>query len=236
MKKIQDIDKNFEVKTSLLENDLKFYNVKDEPFDLYGFYKVKQIRRFLRLPQDVAEATNEGVKSLNYCTAGGRVRFKTNSYQEIVSRWLDQDYINLGFSGSARAEKPIAEYIKNLDMSCFVYDYDHNAPDEEYLKKTHNPMFRLVREKNPELPIIMMSMPTTNDKEEYIINRRKIILDTYNEAVKNGDKNVYFIDGTKIFEPFGGDSSTVDNVHPNDLGFMCMAEKVYEVLRKIFWK
>ncbi len=27
------------------------------------------------------------------------------------------------------------EYIASLDMSAFVLDYDHNAPDADYLKK-----------------------------------------------------------------------------------------------------
>lgn len=27
----------------------------------------------------------------------------------------------------------MAEYISNLDMSAFVYDYDYNSPSEEHL-------------------------------------------------------------------------------------------------------
>ena len=65
-------------------------------------------------------------------TQGAAASRPGNSYEAIISRRLDTDYINLGFSGNARAEDAIAEYISNLDMSIFVYDYDHNAPTVEH--------------------------------------------------------------------------------------------------------
>ena len=74
-------------------------------------------------------------------TQGGCASRPGMSYEAIVSREFDCDYINLGFSGNAKAEDEIADYIKNLDMSVFVYDYDHNAPTTEHLKKTHERMF-----------------------------------------------------------------------------------------------
>lgn len=49
------------------------------------------------------------------------------------------DYINYGFPGNARGELAVAEYIKNIDMSAFVYDYDHNAETSEDLQRTHKP-------------------------------------------------------------------------------------------------
>ena len=58
-----------------------------------------------------------------------------NAYESIISRSLNCDYLNLGFSGSALAEREMAEYIADLDMRAFVYDYDFNAPTVEHLKK-----------------------------------------------------------------------------------------------------
>ena len=78
-------------------------------------------------------------------TQGGCASRPGNSYESIISRRLKADYLNLGFSGSARAEDEIAEYISKLDMSAFVYDYDHNAPTTEHLKQTHERMFKLIR-------------------------------------------------------------------------------------------
>ena len=55
------------------------------------------------------------------------------TYEAIISRRFDIDHLNLGFGGSARGELSMAEYIASLDMSIFVYDYDHNAPTVKHL-------------------------------------------------------------------------------------------------------
>ncbi|MCQ2426976.1 MAG: SGNH/GDSL hydrolase family protein, partial [Clostridia bacterium] len=53
------------------------------------------------------------------------------TYPNILSRYLGRNVINLGFSGACKAELPIMNYLASLDMSVFVYDYDHNAPNPE---------------------------------------------------------------------------------------------------------
>ena len=79
-----------------------------------------------------------------------------NSYPALVSRTLETDFINLGFSGNAKGEPEIAEYIATLNMSAFVYDYDHNAPTVEHLAATHENFFTIIREKQTDLPLIIM--------------------------------------------------------------------------------
>lgn len=165
-------------------------------------------------------------------TQGGCASRPGNSYQCMVSRNLNVDFVNLGFSGSARAEETVAEYIANLPMSVFVYDYDHNAPTAEYLEETHGRMFRTVRAKNPDLPILFMTRPQPSPNEDDI-KRREIIRATFEGAKKDGDKNVYFIDGGEITREFCGDAATVDGTHPNDLGFMAMANAVTKILKEI---
>ena len=164
-------------------------------------------------------------------TQGGCASTPGMSYQAIISRNFDYDYINLGFSGNAKAEDEMIEYIKNLDMSLFVYDYDHNAPTVEHLQNTHEKMFKAIREKHPDLPIIMMSRPKYFLNEEEVI-RRNIIETTYNNAVSAGDKNVYFIDG-KALTKLCKDMGTVDNSHPTDFGFASMAEALTKVIENI---
>ena len=153
------------------------------------------------------------------------------SYQAIVSRKFDYDYINLGFSGNAKAEDEIAEYISNLDMSVFVYDYDYNAPSEEHLRRTHEKMFKTIRKKQPFLPVIMMSRPKyyLTDAEQ---ERRSIIEITYKNAVSARDKNVYLIDGEALTE-LCKDEGTVDGTHPTDFGFVSMANAVSKILANI---
>jgi len=155
-----------------------------------------------------------------------------NCYQNIITRRLDCDYINLGFSGSAKAEPEIAEYIAGLDMSLFVYDYDHNATKLEYLQDTHERMFKTIRERQPDLPIVMVSKPAPKPTEA-VIKRRDVIMQTYLNARAAGDEKVWFVDGSTMLQLFGGDNGTVDGVHPNTLGMMCMAQTIGDVMARI---
>lgn len=349
MKNITDIDKNFIVETNIEREGIKFYDVENAPFRVYGVFKENGM--YVRLPHDIAKDVNEGVRDLNRHTAGGRVRFKTtspyvavvakmhyvfkmphfpltgsagfdiyvkeevgevhsgsfrpvyeitdsleniidlgapkmreitihfplyagvmalyigldekaeveaptpyrvekpvvfygssitqggcasrpgNAYQNIISRRLSCDHVNLGFSGSALGEQNMVEYMSGLNMSAFVLDYDHNAPTVEHLNKTHERTFKMIREKNPELPIIMMPRPRYyfSEGEE---KRFEVIMNTYNNAIAAGDKNVYLIDG-KTLCALCGTEGTVDLCHPNDFGFASMAKAVGDVLEEI---
>lgn len=164
-------------------------------------------------------------------TQGGCASRPGNSYESIISRALQSDYVNLGFSGNAKAEDTITEYIKGLDMSVFVYDYDHNAPSVEHLQETHQKMFTAIRKAQPELPIVMLSRP------KYRLQgmdrpRLEIIKKTYTDALAAGDRNVYFIDGPTLMK-LAKNEGTVDGCHPNDLGFYSMAKVLIPPLRKI---
>ena len=165
-------------------------------------------------------------------TQGGCASRPGNCYQAYISRRFNCDYINLGFSGNARAEEVITEYIKNMDMSIFVYDYDHNAKTAEFLRNTHEKMFKAIRKSHPDLPVIMMSAPKWVFFDEWE-ERRNIVEETYNNAVKAGDKNVYFLDN-KALMSLCENNGTVDNCHPNDFGFMSMAKAVGDVIEKIW--
>lgn len=164
-------------------------------------------------------------------TEGGCCCNVTNSYIAILSRWLDFDFINMGFSGAARGEKAMADYINTIDMGAFVYDYDHNAPNVEELMQTHKPFFDRIREAHPNIPIIMMTRPAEVYTDEFKA-RREVVKATYNSAIGNGDKNVYFIDGEVFFGEKDRNLCAVDNIHPNDIGFLRMAKVIRPVLEK----
>ena len=337
------------------ETDVRYYDALEAPFQLYGFYKPHEERGYKRLPDEIGQNVNDGVASLYTNTAGGRVRFSTDSqyvilraqmpkvtkfahmpltgssgfdlyvddatgrrsafhgifrpavgmkdgyasilkfktpgmryltvnfplyndvtsleiglqedaavgeglpyrntlpvvfygssitqggcasrpgncYENMISRRYDLDYINLGFSGSGKAEDLIVDYMAGLKMSAFVADYDHNAPTVEYLRQTHCKMYQRIRERNPDLPYIMISKPDFFNHEENAILRRNVILDTYRFALEQGDQNVYYIDGEGFFKGEWEDCCTVDTTHPNDLGFHFMAESIGNTLGKL---
>lgn len=155
-----------------------------------------------------------------------------NTYVNMIARKLNINCVNLGFSGSALGEAALAEYISGLDMAAFVMDYDHNAPDTAYLRQTHEAFFEIIRQKNRELPIILITKPearyTENDQQ-----RRTVILETFLNARKRGDRQVYFIDGDSLFPQAARDNCTADGTHPNDLGFHFMSERIGGVLKAL---
>lgn len=165
-------------------------------------------------------------------TQGGCASRPGNAYPAIISRKLDCDYVNLGFSGSAKGEDEMAEYLKNLDMSVFVYDYDHNAHSADYLNQTHKRMFEIIRQANPNLPILMLSRPVPRFKNDDD-KRLEIIKKTYNLAKNSGDNNVYFIDGRDLVLDEFAETFSVDGTHPNDSGFLSMATVILEKMKQI---
>lgn len=345
--KIEEIDKNLMVNTDITEPDIVWADIKQAPFVISGVSYDEKRDCYTRMPQEIADQVSEGVAYLNTHTAGGRVRFRTNSgfigiravmnnnalmphitlvgqsgfdlyrkkdgesmeifyhsyfppmgmksgysapfhtdgamadytinfplydgvkelyialkkdaviseptpyshavpivyygssitlggcasrpgnsYQAIISRRLDTDYINLGFSGNGKAENVMVRYLADLEMSIFVCDYDYNAPDAEYLRKTHRPIYRTIRAKHPDLPIIFVSAPNIRTSQELLAARREVIKETYQTALDEGDENVYYIDGAELFEGEAWDSCTVDGCHPNDLGFYRIAMRI----------
>ncbi len=172
-------------------------------------------------------------------TQGGCASRPSNSYQSMLSRGLDIDYINLGFSGSARGEEAAARYVSGLDMSVFICDYDHNAPDAAHLEKTHYRFYELIREKQPDLPYIVISKPDFFSIDPAIVResrkRRAIIKATYDRARGNGDANIYYLNGASIYSGDKLMAASVDGCHPNDLGFYYFYKALSPLIRKILF-
>lgn len=157
-----------------------------------------------------------------------------NTYENILSRRMNMDYLNLGFSGSAKAEKEIIDYIANLDMSVFVFDYDHNAPSPEFLEETHYPALERFRKLQPHTPIIMLSRPNQSTGLKDISHRLDVIRKSYEKMLAAGDENIYFINGQDIYNSYDSEAFTIDGVHPTDFGFYCIADAIEKVLKNIY--
>ena len=163
-------------------------------------------------------------------TQGGCASRPGMSYQSHISRRLNIDYINLGFSGACRGEKIMVDYLASLDMSAFVCDYDHNAPTAEHLRNTHYALYEAIRAAHPDIPYIMITRPDVIGRTAECEERKAVIYESYEHALANGDKNVRFIDGATLFGDADAHECTVDTCHPNDLGFYRMAGVIGGVL------
>lgn len=167
-------------------------------------------------------------------TQGGCVSRPGNAFPAIASRLTKTDYHCFGFSGSARGEEEMAEYIASLPMSAFVLDYDHNDCDNrERLKEKHGKFYEIVRKAHPDIPIIIMTSPyaARTFYNSHPIFSKEILRETYEKAKAAGEW-VYFIDGGVLFGE-DKDAALVDRIHPGDVGHLYMAKAVIQCLKDI---
>lgn len=167
-------------------------------------------------------------------TQGGCASRPGACYQAWLSRWFDADYLTLGFSGSAKGEDEIADYIASLPMSVFFYDYDYNSPTYETLVGTHEKMLRKIRAAHPDIPIIVASRPCVAFEGEERA-RRDLIGENCAKLIAEGDKKISFVPGEELLA-LCGDEGTVDHCHPTDLGFFSMATRFAAELEKYGFK
>ncbi|MBQ7236766.1 MAG: hypothetical protein IJX03_06415 [Clostridia bacterium] len=77
--KIEQLDKNFEIVNDGDGGEKAVYTIPHEKFDLYGVYYSEEEKRFRRVPKEVADNISYNLSVLATNTAGGRLRFCTNS-------------------------------------------------------------------------------------------------------------------------------------------------------------
>ncbi len=170
-------------------------------------------------------------------TQGACATRPSNSYQSMISRRNFVDFINLGFSGACKGEKPIVDYIATLDMSLFVLDFDHNAETPQQLRERHYNVYKTVRNAHPDIPIIMATKPDfENDDRNENPERLKIVRADYLRARREGDRNVYFIDGRTFYGKKERGLNFADACHPNDLGFYKMSRRFGAMIDRLLKK
>ncbi len=155
-----------------------------------------------------------------------------NIYQNVLSRWLDMDYVNLGFASGAFAEDAIVDYLCGLSTPVLVFDYDHNAKTPEDLRATHLPALRKLCAAHPGTPIILLSKPNRHAGEAEALERVAVIRESIAAMNAEGRENLYFVNGQEIFTALDAEMMTIDDTHPTDLGHYCMAKALRPVLEK----
>lgn len=172
-------------------------------------------------------------------TQGGCASRPGMAYTNILSRRLDIEFVNLGFSGSGLGEPVMGEYLRQIpDVKLFVLDYDANGGRPGTLEKYIDELVANIRAGYPETPILIVSKPPfTLDLfvKEYADVRKRLVNFQRNfvESHRATDKNLYFFDGNGLFGDRDIYEMTVDGTHPTDLGFYTMANTLTPVFRSL---
>lgn len=158
------------------------------------------------------------------------------AYTNILGRRLDMPVINLGFSGSGKMEKAVADLVAEIDAAVYVLDAFPNM-DAALIMVNFEPFVRTLRAANPDTPIIIVEdraysntdyQPTRQTHYQYT---RLAIKQIYDRLVASGMENLYFVPRDELF---GTDfEATVDGSHPTDLGMVRYSDVLEPVLRSV---
>ena len=179
----------------------------------------------------IKKAMPNSQKPIVFCgtsiTQGGCASRPGMAHTNIISRKLDVDCINYGFSGNGRMETPIVELISEIDASFYVIECLQNM-NAEQIKQRVIPLVEIIRKKHPSTPIVlvenMMYKTAFLDKtiETELIQENLALKNEYDEILEKGFQNVFYIED---MPSFGMDNEgTVDGVHLTDLGFLRYAD------------
>lgn len=175
-------------------------------------------------------------------TQGGCATRPGMAYTNILSRQIPVEFINLGFSGSGRGEPEMAHLIADIpDPALLVLDYEANCQTTELFSKTLPEFVRILRDKHAEVPILIVSKinysRNTFDKalQQAFLDRKEIQRECVRTHRKNGDRSIYFFDGSTLLGGEDFHECTVDGSHPTDLGFLRMANGLAPVIRTILF-
>ncbi len=170
-------------------------------------------------------------------TQGGCVSRPGMAYSNILSRKLDIEFVNLGFSGNGKGEPELAYLISEISgIRLIILDYEANA--SKTIQTSIGPFIDILRKRHPEIPILIMSKiryaNATNGSEAFklLMNNRDFQKNLVANRKKEGDNHIYFMDGSVVL---GEDyyECTVDGVHPSDLGSYRIAQALLIEIEEI---
>ena len=158
------------------------------------------------------------------------------TYVSQLARRLDRPVINLGFSGLCHMEHSLAELLAELDPAMYVVDCLPNMLPKEITERT-GPLVKTIRTKHPDTPIVLienLAYPQglwNPGIEKSVRLKNKFLSDVYARLKKEGIPNIYYVKNDGLLGNEG--NSTIDGVHPTDLGFWQMTNTLEPILQAI---
>ena len=166
-------------------------------------------------------------------------------WTSILSRKLALPLINLGFSGTGRLEKEVLNLVNEVDASVYVLDCLPNLIGGKNMFTQSEIYDRLVnavkqiRVKHPNTPIILTDHFGYTDGLINPVKRAAYLAvnQTNHRAFKDlqtlGIKNLNLLPMENLQQDM---DTSVDGIHPTDLGMMRYAEAYQQLLSKILPK
>ena len=169
-------------------------------------------------------------------TQGGCATRPGMAHTNIISRNLDIDVVNFGFSGNGRMEQPIAELISESEPLFYVIECMPNMLSAEHVSKSTIPLVNTIKKKNPDTPILFVDYFSTFSMLDNHVTRdidlmNKALKTEFDKMVDDGYENIFYIQSENAL---GSDNEgTVDGVHFTDLGFIRYADFLMKKFKEL---
>ena len=126
---------------------------------------------------------------------GGCANRPGMAHTSIISRRLNRECINLGFSGNALLDLEIARLMAEVDAAVFVLDFVPNASVEEMNDRMET-FYRILRDRHPDTPVIFIA--PENDRNEGFVHRNIRIENNRFELIGIPAISAKSVEGLKI--------------------------------------
>lgn len=175
-------------------------------------------------------------------TQGGCASRPGLAFSHIIGRTLDVPTVNLGFSAHGCMEPAMADYLAQIDASCYVLDCLWNmdtsaTPDRRpscagrHVDVNYEPLMRKLRAAHPNVPIVMAEQSDVFCRG--MNAKGRIIHALYEKLKAEGWQNLVYLSNKGMYS--GDREGTVDGTHPNDRGMEEMAAAFGEAIREVLF-
>ncbi|OIQ40614.1 MAG: acetylhydrolase [Bacteroidetes bacterium MedPE-SWsnd-G1] len=153
------------------------------------------------------------------------------AWTNILSRRLDREVINLGFSGNGKMEPALGYLMTDIDAKVFYIDCLPNltATDNPFLLTIN--LVQILKEKYPNTPVVLVAHPGFSNNPTEKSNLDTDLQTAITTLTSLGHKRIYFLPREDLGLNF---ESFVDYVHPNDIGMTEYADGMEKIYRTLF--
>jgi hypothetical protein len=161
------------------------------------------------------------------------------AYVNIISRRLNTNIVNFGFSSNGLMDSSIAKIMSGLDAAFYVIDGTANISSFQ-IEENALSLVKILRSKHPDTPIVFVEGLMTekgflDDTTNKMINEKnQTLYNEYKNMLSKGFRHVYYVSNHQLSSP--DHEGTVDGVHLTDLGATRFAEYLIRNFKKMHLK
>lgn len=189
----------------------------------------------------ISKAPDKRLKWITYGSSITHCRLSSSpamTWPGIVARKMNLDLTALGYGGQCKIDPMVARMIRDMPADFISLKLGINTYDRDLSPRTFPAAvigsIAIIREKHKDTPLVVCSPIWSPPRETVdgvtglnLVQMREDVKKAVESFQKRGDKNIYYVDGLKIFGPELVDYLP-DKLHPDGKGMELMAENFIE--------